>query len=517
MSCSQLRHLALRRDSSDLLLSSDLLSVGDGVPISESQFARNPSTPMVRTSSGSLFSTLLHIGSPTDSTPSPIASPPSATSPLRAPRPSPSRPIIARGKLTCPHAACKLKDRAATLSEPKVDYVLQKVVGLLRREVEDVDLLAGVEEAGEGVKRRGRTGGESFTSQSSRESGGGEDPIPDADSKRVRKTRGMWESSKRSRRDTAGASEDAETMGTEAEEEREAFLAELQSELECQICVQLLYHPVTSPCGHTFCRRCLHRSLDHSPTCPLCRNDFPSFAYFQSQPVNVTTSRVILTAWPTFASDRKAALEAEETSSNLDTPIFFSHLAWPNLPIYIHVFEPRYRLMMRRCLAGDRMFGMVLPSRDGTQVNSFGTMLYIKSFTMISEDGRSMVETVGMYRFRLVETDTLDGYTIGRIERVEDVSPEQEAELEREALARNDEIPPSSALSSDPPHVELSTTDLMEGLLEFVENLRSGSVPWVIQRLNNTIGPMPTDPSDFSFWMAEVMPVDDHLKATLLP
>ena len=56
----------------------------------------------------------------------------------------------------------------------------------------------------------------------------------------------------------------------------------------------------------------------------------------------------------------------------------------------------------------------------------------------------------------------------------------------------------------------------MDVCLQFVTTLRSGSAPWVLQRLNNTIGPMPTDPSDFSFWMAEVMPVDDHVKAALL-
>lgn len=33
---------------------------------------------------------------------------------------------------------------------------------------------------------------------------------------------------------------------------------------------------------------------------------------------------------------------------------------------------------------------------------------------------------------------------------------------------------------------------------------------------SSAVGPMPQAPADFSFWMAEVMPVDDQVKAALL-
>lgn len=34
---------------------------------------------------------------------------------------------------------------------------------------------------------------------------------------------------------------------------------------------RLLFEPVTTPCGHTFCLKCLERCLDHAPHCPLCK------------------------------------------------------------------------------------------------------------------------------------------------------------------------------------------------------------------------------------------------------
>ena len=48
--------------------------------------------------------------------------------------------------------------------------------------------------------------------------------------------------------------------------------------------------------------------------------------------------------------------------------------------------------------------------------NDFGTMLEIKSVRMLT-DGRSVVETRGTYRFRIMERGTMDGYMVGRIER----------------------------------------------------------------------------------------------------
>lgn len=81
------------------------------------------------------------------------------------------------------------------------------------------------------------------------------------------------------------------------------FEKELLTELTCEICFQLLYEPLTTPCQHvrlihqfllvsiklhhqTYCAKCLHRSLDHSASCPLCRQELPDYAYFQEHPKN---------------------------------------------------------------------------------------------------------------------------------------------------------------------------------------------------------------------------------------
>jgi len=44
-----------------------------------------------------------------------------------------------------------------------------------------------------------------------------------------------------------------------------------QADFECALCYKLFYQPVTTTCGHTYCKSCILSSLKYSPNCPLCR------------------------------------------------------------------------------------------------------------------------------------------------------------------------------------------------------------------------------------------------------
>ncbi|KAG8725015.1 hypothetical protein FRC09_010219 [Ceratobasidium sp. 395] len=141
----------------------------------------------------------------------------------------------------------------------------------------------------------------------------------------------------------------------------------------------------------------------------------------------------------------------------------------------------------------DALLRYILPqqSAKNTEDNDCGTMLQIKSVQMLS-DGRSMVETFGTFRFRILERGTLDGYLMGRIARIDDYSPKIEAGIERNAMAN----PTDSDLSMRV--VERSNRDLLNACWQFVNQLRHDTAPWVVQHLNNTYGPMPSDISSFS-------------------
>uniref|UniRef100_A0A914KRK3 RING-type domain-containing protein n=1 Tax=Meloidogyne incognita TaxID=6306 RepID=A0A914KRK3_MELIC len=43
-----------------------------------------------------------------------------------------------------------------------------------------------------------------------------------------------------------------------------------ENPLHCKICLQIFNEPYSTICGHTFCRSCITRSIQHSPQCPIC-------------------------------------------------------------------------------------------------------------------------------------------------------------------------------------------------------------------------------------------------------
>ena len=51
------------------------------------------------------------------------------------------------------------------------------------------------------------------------------------------------------------------------------------SDFECTLCCRLFWQPVTTPCGHSFCRTCLDRCMDHNPACPLCKTSLQEVQY----------------------------------------------------------------------------------------------------------------------------------------------------------------------------------------------------------------------------------------------
>ncbi|PCH41212.1 hypothetical protein WOLCODRAFT_151254, partial [Wolfiporia cocos MD-104 SS10] len=99
------------------------------------------------------------------------------------------------------------------------------------------------------------------------------------------------------------------------------FEKELLAELTCEICFALLVQPLTTPCQHTFCAGCLHRALDHSRACPLCRAPLPDYAFFAEHPPNRVLLALVLRAFPGAYEERRAALAAEERDARLDTPV----------------------------------------------------------------------------------------------------------------------------------------------------------------------------------------------------
>jgi len=170
---------------------------------------------------------------------------------------------------------------------------------------------------------------------------------------------------------------------------------------------------------------------------------------------------------------RKEEENLLELEKNL--PIFVCAWTFPKIPMHLHVFEPRYRLMMRRAMEGQRVFGMAAHTDAG--VCRYGTLLRIEELRMLP-DGRSLIAAVGVRKFKIGETGVQDGYLTASVTYLDDDPQFDEEKEEVKTLAAN-------------------TLTLLQTLLE--------SIP-VIRRyhLLDQLGPIPSDPSTLPYWIASL-------------
>ncbi len=327
---------------------------------------------------------------------------------------------------------------------------------------------------------------------------------------------------------------DGEAMDTQVV----AGLKEMgRAEMDCQICYALFFDPVTTPCGHTFCRTCLQRVLDHARYCPVCRRAMTIQPILRREfsPSNEILRVAITYFWADMIEERKQTIIAEslnDGSRDWDLAIFVCTLSFPCMPTFLHVFEPRYRLMIRRALEGDRTFGMVL--YDGNRFRPLGTILRIVNVQFFP-DGRSLIETVGTSRFEILDHGNLDGYVVAKIQKIDDISTAEEEELEISETRRRrpggDAAPGTDTnrgtTSESPPNRtrfpttveeirEIPTSDLMEFGVDFVRRMREQSVDWLKASLFSIYGECPSDPAIFPWWFANILPLNETEKYRLL-
>lgn len=208
------------------------------------------------------------------------------------------------------------------------------------------------------------------------------------------------------------------------------------TDLECSLCMRLFYEPVTTACGHTFCLQCLERCLDHNPKCPLCKEELSEYLVQRQYCKTVLMENLISKYLPSELVERQKIHQeemAEFSNLNKNVPIFVCTMAFPTVPCPLHIFEPCYRLMIRRCMeTGTNCFGMCLGD-DLKGFADYGCLLEIRDVKFFS-DGRSVVDTIGRRRFKVIQHRERDGYNTADIEYLEDVTVEGVAQRELKSL-----------------------------------------------------------------------------------
>lgn len=173
-----------------------------------------------------------------------------------------------------------------------------------------------------------------------------------------------------------------------------------------------------------------------------------------------------------------------------ELPLFpLNTVLFPYAALQVHIFEDRYREMIRECIEFEKPFGIVLIRRvaeSGAEVEPYmvGTAVRIVQVQHY-DDGRMDLHVQGERRFRIREIDESRSFLIGKVEPV--------IELEIEETPR--------------------AQDLIYRAREEFEHLIQKL--FARQELSVKIQ-FPTDPVVLSFTIANLLPMENLEKQRLL-
>ncbi len=95
---------------------------------------------------------------------------------------------------------------------------------------------------------------------------------------------------------------------------------------------------------------------------------------------------------------------------------------FPTRPLPLHIFEPRYRIMMNTILESDRRFGVLMVDPARSSLANIGCCAEVIHHQRLPDD-RLKMWTLGQQRFRVLEYIREKPYRVGLVEWIEDHPP----------------------------------------------------------------------------------------------
>ena len=125
-------------------------------------------------------------------------------------------------------------------------------------------------------------------------------------------------------------------------------------------------------------------------------------------------------------------LSKDQTPYERQIPLFpLQVVLFPGGFLPLHIFEPRYRTMIKFCLEHESEFGVVL-IKEGEETGEtaipceVGTAVRILHVEHL-DDGRMHIVTAGEYRFQILEIQEHLSYLTGRVRMLDDLETEVES------------------------------------------------------------------------------------------
>lgn len=102
---------------------------------------------------------------------------------------------------------------------------------------------------------------------------------------------------------------------------------------------------------------------------------------------------------------------------------------FPQEVLPLHIFEPRYRMLLRTVMAGDQRFGVVRWDPQNQTMADVGCCAEILH-CQTQDDDRSNIVTMGQQRFRVLDIVREAPFRVGLVSWIEDEPQDGPAELD---------------------------------------------------------------------------------------
>src|SRR5579885_1649160 len=159
--------------------------------------------------------------------------------------------------------------------------------------------------------------------------------------------------------------------------------------------------------------------------CPPCPGESPV--------QRSATARIGRARIPRLATLRRLVSSAMEAMRTERIPLFpLNVVLLPGADLPLHIFEPRYRQMVKQCLANNQEFGVLLALPDG--IAHVGCTAEIVEVVKRHPDGRMDILTVGRAPFRVVELFASNPLLEGNVDYLEDVESRPHSAKRQELL-----------------------------------------------------------------------------------
>lgn len=83
-------------------------------------------------------------------------------------------------------------------------------------------------------------------------------------------------------------------------------------------------------------------------------------------------------------------------------PIFpLAIVVYPGEQLNLHIFEPRYKQLIKECFTNKKPFG--IPAVINDKISEMGTLVEVKEISQVYDDGKMDIKTEGLQVFRMLE------------------------------------------------------------------------------------------------------------------